>query len=105
MCTLKEKENGRFHFLQTCSVLSVRSSQISMTYENWEGGEERRREEENREEKFIQSGNNNYLPEREREGNHGHKFEVNVCVDWKWVCWHCFNDITGDLLNPGLNRK
>lgn len=45
-CAVLEKENGRFHFLQTCSVLSVRSSQISMTYENSEGVEERRRQEQ-----------------------------------------------------------
>lgn len=34
MCSLEERENGTFHFLQTCPVLSVRSSQISMSYEN-----------------------------------------------------------------------
>ena len=37
MCSLEEKENGTFNFLQTCSVLSVCSSQIRMTYENSEG--------------------------------------------------------------------
>ena len=45
MCSLEEKENGTFNFLQTCSVLSVCSSQIRMTYENWEGVEEKREEE------------------------------------------------------------
>lgn len=72
-----------------------------MTYENCEGVEVRRRGGENGGEKFISTGNNEAKP----KGNHGHKFEVNVRVDWKRVCWHRFNEITGDLLNLGLNRK
>ena len=63
------------------------------------------KKEKRGEERFVQSSNNNYLPARWEEGNQGHKFEGNVCVDRKWCCWHRSNDTTGDLLRPGLNRK
>lgn len=103
MCSLKGKENGTFRFLQTCSVLSARCSQISMSYENKEEVKKRR------EEKFSQcNGNGNrlsFFPPRWEEGNQDHKSEANVGVDRKWCCWHCFNNTTGDLLNCGLNRK
>lgn len=98
MCSL-EKENGTFYFLQTSSVLSVRHSQISMSYENQEGVKRRRAA------RSIQSSHNNDWPATREEGNQGHKFEPSICGDRKWCCWYWFSDIAGGLLESGLNRK
>lgn len=91
------------NFLQTCSVLSVCFSQISMIYKNWEKAEgmKKKQKEEEKERRKVKD----YLLVKLGEGNLCHKFLVNACVDGKWRTQHCFNDTAGDLLSPGLNRK
>lgn len=70
------------NFLQTCTVLSVCSSQISVIYENWEKAEGMKKNEQD-EEKERRRKVKDYLLVKLGEGNLCHKFLVNVCVDGK----------------------